>query len=191
MAAMRETNMVIVKLIAGLGLLAWGVGSALAAGTLSVPTELDFDQCTTISSNDFGTVRACPGYKGIPVMISDNNGRYAVSFGLTSTVEPAAKQPLPRPGYPDGAIVWRLANPTGKWAPVAAIVRYALDAGEGGPAEVLTVTRLGEGKTCVVGYVDATASTDAALPVAEMMADKSAAFDCSKPPEKAAGFKAW
>ena len=169
-----------------------GVAAPRAAGMQTVPTELDFDACTIISSNDFGTLRACPGYKGIPVMLEDDNGRFTVSFGLKSTEERAARQPLPRRGHPDGAIAWRLSNESGRWTPVAAIMRFALDSeGKAPAAVVLTVTRVAEEKTCVVGYVDATSSVDAALPIAEAMADKAASFDCSTEPEKAAGFKAW
>lgn len=165
---------------------------ARAAGTQSVPTDLDFDECTIMASNDFGTLRACPGYKGIPVLLDDNNGNIAMSFGLTSTTEPAARQRLPRRGHVDGAIVWRLGNVAGRWTPLAAIVRYALEAdGKAPAAEVLAVTRIAPGKTCVVGYVDATASSEAALPVAEAMADKSGSFDCGTAPVKAAGFRAW
>ncbi len=38
---------------------------AFAFGTQSMPTDLDFDQCSITASNDFSTTWACPGYKGI------------------------------------------------------------------------------------------------------------------------------
>ena len=53
-------------------------------------TDVDLDDCTVVSSDDFGSTWACPGYKGIPVMIAEGDLRFFVSYGLRSTEERAA-----------------------------------------------------------------------------------------------------
>ena len=80
---------------AGVAVLVGTVGPAMAFGTQSVPTELKLDDCTVASTNDLETVWACPGYKGIPVMVRKAQTRSSLSFGLTSTTEKAANELLP------------------------------------------------------------------------------------------------
>jgi hypothetical protein len=173
-------------------MLGWAAAMpAFAFGTQSVETDLSFDQCTITKTNDFTTVRACPGYKGVPVMVADNNARLAVSYGLRSTEEKAAKQSVPHASGLGESIEWRLSNTSGAWTPFATILRFRLDAHDGLPAaEVLVVTRIAEGATCHVAYVDASAPD--ALALAERTADeRAAAFDCTKEPAKIGAFKAW
>ena len=87
-----------------LELMAAGLGAALVlatpAGALaqvnqSEYTDVDLDKCTVIESDDFGSMWACNGYKGIPVMVAEGDLRMMVSYGLTSTTEKAAEQTLP------------------------------------------------------------------------------------------------
>mgnify|MGYP001140779739 CR=1 FL=1 len=123
---------------------------ALAFGTQSTDTDLSLDLCTITESNDFGTTWACPGYKGIPVMVAATKLRFMVSYGLKSTEEPAAKQTLPPANSLGPTIEWRLSNKEGRWKPFATILKY-LVGDEGKPkGEVLVVTRLGEGSTCQI-----------------------------------------
>ncbi|MDR3475598.1 MAG: hypothetical protein P4M09_28455 [Devosia sp.] len=165
---------------------------AAVFGTQSVETDLNFDDCTITKTNDFTTVRACPGYKGIPVMIADDNARLAVSYGLRSTEEKAAGQMVLHASGLGPSIEWRLSNRGGAWTPFATILRFKLDAHDGLPAaEVLVVTRLVAGETCQIAYVDATANPDAPA-LAERTADESAPdFDCNKEPVKVGAFRAW
>jgi hypothetical protein len=194
MGAMRGSwdmrkNLAMPGLAAVLGLVA--AMPAFAFGTQSVETDLSFDECTITKTNDFTTVRACPGYKGVPVMVADDNARLAVSYGLRSTEEKAARQRVPHASSLGESIEWRLSNTSGAWAPFATILRFRLDAHDGLPAaEVLVVTRIAEGATCQIAYVDAAAPD--ALALAERTADESGPdFDCAKEPAKVGAFKAW
>ena len=164
---------------------------ALAFGTQSMPTDLDFDQCSITASNDFSTTWACPGYKGIPVMVAEAQSRFMVSYGLKSTDEPAAKQTLPPVNSLGPSIEWRLSNKEGRWKPFATIVHF-LTGEEGKPkGDVLVVTRLGEGTTCQIAYVDAVANANAE-DLAQQAADEHGFdFDCKKEPEIVGTFEAW
>ena len=169
-------------------------GPAFAFGTQSVETDLVLADCTIDHTNDFETVWACPGYKGVPVMVRRAQVKATLSFGLTSTAERAARQLLPEGYAPTGKVEWRLSNREGNWKPFATIVRYAADgpgAGQGA-AEVLVVTRLGTGTTCQIAFADATADADA-LALAQQAADAHGFdFDCSKDqPQRLGRFAAW
>src|ERR1700749_1221275 len=72
-----------------------GTLPAVAFGTQSVPTDLKLDDCTITRTNDLDTVWACPGYKGIPVMVRRAQLRSTLSFGLAATTEKAATELLP------------------------------------------------------------------------------------------------
>ena len=164
---------------------------AFAFGTQSMPTDLDFDQCSITASNDFSTTWACPGYKGIPVMVAEAQSRFMVSYGLKSTEEPAAKQGLPPINTLGPTIEWRLSNKEGRWKPFATIVHFLT--GEAGKpkGDVLVVTRLGEGSTCQIAYVDALANPNAE-DLAQQAADAHGFdFDCKKEPEIIGKFEAW
>jgi len=166
---------------------------AFAFGTQTVTTDLAFDDCTVVRTNDLSTVWACPGYKGTPVMVSKAKLKFSVSFGLKSTEELAAKDTLPREDSLGPSIDWRISNRDGSWKPIAAIVRHLIAASDGKPAaEVLVVTRIAEGNTCTIAYVDALANPDASA-LAEQAADAHGFdFDCSKDkPARPGKFNAW
>ncbi len=164
--------------------------------TGSVFTDLSLDACTIMRTDDFGTTWACAGYRGFPVMVAEADRRFALSYGLAPRQEKAARQTLPPFNTVGGRIEWRLGRQPGQPMPVATIVRYRLDQGgesagrEGDGGEVLVVTRLGEGQTCHVAYVDARANADAD-DLARTAADRAAAFDCATEPEIVGEFAAW
>jgi hypothetical protein len=164
---------------------------ALAFGTQSTYTDLSLDLCSVTKTNDFGTTWACPGYKGIPVMVAEGDLRFMVSYGLKSTEEPAAEQTLPPFNTIGPKIEWRLSNKEGRWKPFATILRYFVGE-EGKPkGEVLVVTRLGEGSTCQIAYVDALANPNA-NELAQQAADAHGFdFDCKKDPTIVGKFGAW
>ena len=155
-----------------------------------VPTELSLDDCTIVSTNDFETLRACPGYKGIPVMLRGEKQQVAVSYGLASTTEKAAGQFLPEGYLPVGEIDWRISNRDGDWKAFAAILRFTAQ-GTNKP-DILVVTRIAPGNTCILAFVDAKANPDA-MALAEAAADKHGFdFDCSHDqPEKPGKFAAF
>jgi hypothetical protein len=155
-------------------------------------TDLDLTLCTVTKSDDFGSTWACPGYRGIPVMVSEGDLRFFVSYGLNAPHEPVVEQTLPPFNTLGPRIEWRVSNASGSWTPVATILRYrvARAAGEG-EGEVLVVTQLGEGTTCHVAYIDAKANADA-NELARAAADELAGdFDCAQQPEIRGAFEAW
>jgi hypothetical protein len=173
----------------GLGLLASAPASA--ADFDSAYTDLDLDQCTVLQSDDFGSTYGCPGYKGMPMIVSEGDLRFMVSYGLKLGEEKAASQTLPPFNTLGPKIEWRLSNRGGGWKPFATIVRYATG-GEGDPkGDVLVVTQIKQGATCQIAWIDAKANPDG-NELARKTADaKGFDFDCSKDPEKVGTFKAW
>lgn len=186
----------------GLGLVAatllGTLGSAQAQFNQTEETPLDLDLCTVVQSDDFGSTWACPGHKGIPVMIAERDQHFMVSFGLTSTTEPAAKQTLPPKNEVGGKIEWRISNASGAYKPFAAIVPYLTEppkaeAGKEPAPEgrILVVTRIEPGKTCQIAWIDATANTDATELARKTADEKAPDFDCANPPEMVGTFEAW
>jgi len=174
------------------------LGSAQAQFIQTEETPIDLDLCTVVQSDDFGSTWACPGHKGIPVMIAERDEHFMVSFGLTSTTEPAAKQTLPPVNHPGGKIEWRVSNASGAYKPVAAIVPFLTEPPK--PAEgkepepegrILVVVKIEPGKTCQIAWIDAVANSDATELARKTADEKAADFDCSRPPEIVGEFKAW
>jgi len=168
-------------------------GTASAQTVISTYTDIDLDTCTVVSADDFGATWACPGYKGIPVMIGEGDLRFFVSYGLTSTTERAAEQTLPPFNRLGPRIEWRIGNVAGAITPFATILRFfvARPDGEEGEGQVLVVTKLGPGATCHVAYVDALANSNA-NELARKAADESAQdFDCANEPDIIGEFAAW
>ena len=155
-----------------------GAAPAAAARFDSVYPDLDLDACSIFSANDFSVVRACPGYKGIPVMVAEDDARFLVSYGLDSTREMAASQTLGPFNWLGAKIEWRLSNTEGPWKPFATILRWHTDSGDGNTGQILVVTSIAPGNTCHIARVDA------ALPDANQLARDAAdrlgfAFDCA------------
>ena len=166
--------------------------TASTLGMHSFYTDLKLDDCSITTTNDFGTIWACPGYRGIPVMVAEDDQRFMVSFGLKSTEEPAATETLPPFNSLGDTIEWRVSNREGRWKPFATIIRYRIDAAEGRKGgEVLVVTRVAEGATCQIAYIDALANADA-NELARQTADRNGFdFNCAKEPEVVGKFSAW
>lgn len=184
-----------VLMAAGLVTLA---GTASAQTVISTYTDIDLDTCTVVSADDFGATWACPGYKGIPVMIGEGDLRFFVSYGLTSTTERAATQTLPPFNHLGPEIEWRIGNVAGEITPFATILRFFVarpdgqeSEGQAGERQVLVVTRLGPGTTCHVAYIDALANPNA-TELARKAADETAqGFDCANEPDIIGEFAAW
>jgi hypothetical protein len=185
-------KLIAVTILAGvLGLI--GASPAAAFGTQSVPTDLKLDDCTITRTNDLDTVWACPGYKGIPVMVRRAQLRSTLSFGLAATTEKAASQLLPLNFSPSDIIEWRLSNKAGSWKPFATIVHYTREGtGDEKAGDVLVVTRIEEGATCQIAYVDTKANPNAST-LAEQAADAHGFdFDCkANKPATVGKFAAW
>jgi len=191
----------------GRDLVGWSFGVLVGGALLTGPaaaqrfesayTELDLDQCSVITADDMGATFACPGYRGIPVMVGEGDLRFFVSYGLTSTQERAAEQTLPPFNRVGSTIEWRLSNAEGGWKPVATILRWfpaKLDAGAaatGAEGQVLVVTKVSPGATCHVAYVDALANRNA-NELARQAADELAPYyDCADEPTIIGDFRAY
>jgi hypothetical protein len=156
-------------------------------------TDVNLDACTVIESDDFGSRWACSGLKGIPVMIAEGDLRFFVSYGLKSTEEKAAEQTLGPFNHLGEKIEWRVSNAEGQWKPFATILRYFTQHPEQGKDEnqVLVVTKIEEGATCHVAYIDALANPDANELARTTADEKAPDFDCANEPEYVGEFKAW
>jgi hypothetical protein len=159
----------------------------------SAYTDLNLDDCTIMQSDDFGSVWACPGYKGYPLRIAEGDLRFFVSYGFDAADEKAAEQTPPPFNYLGNRIEWRLSNRSGAWRPFATIVRYFVDKGDTDNKEgqVLVVTRIEPGATCQVAYVDASANSDANELAREAADTIAPDFDCANDPETSGDFSAW
>jgi hypothetical protein len=174
---------------AGAALIVSGIAAVPAIGqpAARANTMLDLKKCYHArgrDNEDYGLWR-CAGYAGTDILLSAGDQRMQVSFGHNAAHEPAASQTFPAFNSVDeGVIEWRLdPQPRRRPRPFATIMRWNVrqDEAQGfsdGP--VLVVTRLGEGKVCHVGYVDARANPDASE-LARKIADENArAFQCGK-----------
>lgn len=177
--------------LAGLALAAF-CGPAFAQLFNSSWTDLRMEECTVISTDDFGSTWACPGLKGLPVMVRESERRFRLSYGLTSTTEKAAEQTLPPINTPATEIEWRVSNAEGGYRPFATIVKFRVKAEDEGPeGEVLVVTKVAPGATCHVAYVDALANPDAEKLARQTADEKAKDFDCEGEPEIVGEFTAW
>lgn len=169
------------------------VGPAAAQQIESSYTDVDLNLCTVMESDDFGTMWACPGLKGMPVMITEGDLRMFVSYGLSSTTEKAADETLGPFNRLGEKIEWRVSNAEGHWKPFATILRFFTQR-ESGEAEgqVLVVTKIAPGATCHIAYIDALANPDANELARKTADTKAKDFDCAEgEPEYVGKFEAW
>jgi hypothetical protein len=156
------------------------VSPALAqSGFTSAYTDINLDDCMVLEADDFGASWSCPGYKGFPLMVQEGDLRFSLQYGFNVDQNDAGNQTLPPFNNIGPKLEWRLSNASGRWLPVATIVRYhtadpvtGVDSGE-----VLAVTQLKQGDTCHIAYVDAKANPDANV-LARQAADKVGDFSC-------------
>lgn len=149
------------------------------SGFTSAYTDLDLDTCLVLDADDFGASWACPGYKGFPLMVQEADLRFSLSYGFNVEKNSAGFQTLPPFNRLGSKLEWRLSNATGRWFPIATIVRYHTADSETGEdsGEVLVVSQIAEGNSCHIAYIDAKANADA-NGLARQAADKAGHFDC-------------
>jgi hypothetical protein len=149
------------------------------SGFTSGYTDLDLQQCLVLEADDFGASWSCPGYKGFPLMVQEGDLRFSLQYGFNVDQNDAGNQTLPPFNNLGEKLEWRLSNASGRWFPVATIVRYHTADPETGEnsGEVLVVTQLKEGDTCHIAYVDAKANADA-NELARQAADNAGDFSC-------------
>ncbi len=162
-------------------------------GFNSAYTDINLDECLVLDADDFGVSWSCPGYKGYPLMVEEGDLRFALRYGFNLDKEPVGFQSLPPFNTLGPRLEWRLSNASGRWLPIATIVRYHTADAETGEdkGQVLVVTQLAEGNTCHIAYVDALANKDA-NELAREAADKAGDFDCTSEEAETIGeFSAW
>ena len=128
-----------------------------ATGTpRSVYTDLDLDACETLRTYEEGggVELRCPGYDGADLFVSEGDLRFDLDAGVPNgmfTTQPAFNTLGDR-------VEWRLVD----GEPVAVIVRYRMEAGDGAPPprdELAVITVGTEGSPgCLVDWVPADAS---------------------------------
>lgn len=158
----------------------------------SAYTDINLDQCLVLDADDFGASWACPGYKGYPMLVSEGDLRFSIRYGFNIDKEPRGQTLSPFNNL-GPKLEWRLSNASGRWLPVATIVRYhTADPVTGeNKGQVLVVTQLAEGNSCHIAYIDALAN-DNANELAREAADKAGKFDCANDEVETIGkFEAW
>lgn len=181
--------------------LALHASAALAALALTVPaeaafesayTDIDLNDCLLLEADDFGASWACPGYRGYPMLVSEGDLRFSIRYGFNIDDEPGGETlgPFNELGP---RIEWRLSDASGRWLPIATIVRYHTANPETGENEgqILVVTQLVEGATCHIAYVDAIANDNANALAREAADEMAGNTDCGGEPEIIGDFEAW
>jgi len=163
-----------------------------AAAFESAYTDINLDDCLVLEADDFGASWACPGYKGYPMLVSEGDLRFSIRYGFNIDKEPRGRT-LPPFNELGPRLEWRLSNASGRWIPVATIVRYHTANPETGENEgqILVVTQLAEGSTCHIAYIDAIANEDANALAREVADERAGSFDCNEEPEIIGDFEAW
>lgn len=174
------------------GALLFALAQPAAAAFESAYTDINLDECLVLNADDFGATWACPGYKGYPMMVSEGDLRFSIRYGFNVDKEPRG-QTLGPFNELGPRLEWRLSNASGRWLPVATIVRYHTANPETGENEgqVLVVTQLAEGKTCHIAYIDARANENPNELAREVADEKAGSFDCDAEPEIVGEFEAW
>lgn len=176
MAALKVNSLLTISAL--MSLFATGAGPAYAA-TMSTYTDIDLDECLVLDADDFGASWACPGYRGYPLMVQEGDLRFSLRYGFNIDKNNAGFQTLPPFNELGSRLEWRLSNASGRWMPIATIVRYHTADPETGvnKGQVLVVTQLQEGNTCHIAHIDALAN-DNANELARQAADKAGDFNC-------------
>ncbi len=166
-------------MLAGLMVLSTLPASA-QSGFTSAYTDINLDECLVLEADDFGASWACPGYKGFPLMVQEGDLRFALRYGFNVDKESGGTQTLPPFNNIGPKLEWRLSNASGRWLPIATILRYFTADPETGvdKGQVLVVTQIKEGNSCHIAHIDALANKNA-NELAREAADKAGDFDCA------------
>lgn len=161
--------------------LALPVNASAQSNVVSTYTDINLNECIVLKADDFGASYACPGYKGYPLLISEGDLRFFVSYGFGAPDEMAAGQTVPAFNTLGEKLEWRLSNKTGDFIPFATILRYFTQSGDSTApdGQILVVTKIEPGNTCHIAYIDAKLTPNA-NEVAQKFADAEAPdFNCA------------
>lgn len=143
-------------------------------------TKYDPDKCQTLESKTYTTEYTCPGFDEVSLYVAINDRKNYVSPGPTGADELAASQTLSQVNKIDPKIEWRLNKIEGTWAPFATIQKWYIKTEYRLPDEIVVVTKIEEGNTCHIAYLDAAITQqvyDKARNLADLLALK---FICTK-----------
>lgn len=175
------------------GLMLSAAPASAQSGFTSAYTDLDLSQCLVLEADDFGASWACPGYRGFPLRVQEGDLRFSLGYGFDPDADSPGFQTLPPFNSLGERLEWRLSNATGRWFPLATIVRYHTADPETGKnkGQVLVVTQIARGNSCHIAYIDALANKDANI-LARAAADKAGSFNCmADEPEVIGDFSAY
>lgn len=168
-------------------LLVCGCAGARAHEVKAHYTTIDMAACRTLSEPAGHPARLCPGLDGWPVWVAIVDLRTFVSVGQNADRHRASKQSLGAfnsifAGRTSRATLeWRYDLRDGKKIPYATILRYRTRTAST-KGEVVVVSRVTQGDTCHIAYIDALATPDA-IAVARGIADSTArTFNCKAQP---------
>jgi len=152
-------------------------------------TAIELKACTPVGSPAAARAWTCPGLANYPVYLAETASRLSLAFGREAQRHRAATQTLRPPNtiFEDGkrrpTIEWRFVRREGRDVPYAAIVGYRT-APNGARGRVLVVTKVGDGESCHVAYIDGQANPDAIV-LARNIADREArTFSCTEEPRR-------
>jgi hypothetical protein len=164
-----------------------GLASAGANPLKSLYTTIDLRSCKQLKQQPDGGAWRCPGLPGFPVYIAEGDLRQFVSVGEHAESRRAATQTLSAfnsifaTGGNRATIEWRFVRRGERHIPYATIVRFHTShAGRTG--DVLVVSKVSEGETCHVAYIDALANPDAIALARRVADEKARGFDCRQEP---------
>lgn len=140
-------------------------------------TKHDYGKCpeTVALESEGVTVRSCRGLAGYEVQWIDEPDASSVQFGQTRTLESMDIGEFFEVGT---TIEWRGPSGGKTMQPSAAIVRYAVGQSIGGPRNSkLVVSRLKDGKSCIMAVVDGR-SAEANAKAREIVDHAAESFKC-------------
>jgi hypothetical protein len=142
----------------------------------SAYTDLNLKRCTvsrSIPNEGASTDWRCPGYRGIPLLVAEDDLRFDIDAGVaTADFETASRFNFPRP-----RIEWRLRG----GQPVAIIYRLVLSWNDLPKRTILGVETIGQrGRPgCLVAWVAASAP-DANAAARQQADQRAAGFRCGR-----------
>ncbi len=190
----------LVAVVAALAAGTPGIGLAPGAEAAQHPprslySSLALKSCRLVKQHRDGHAWICAGLNRIPVYVAEGDGRFFLAAGKAAQKHRAARQtlaPFNTPLDPKSnriTVEWRVDTRAKRPAPYAMIVRY-FTSGDAGKGEVLVVSRIAEGESCHVAYVDALANPDAIVMARTIADEKATTFDCGKAEPAWVGAKA-
>lgn len=147
----------------------------------SLFTSIGLDTCKAQASAE-GRSWSCGAL--LPVFVAERDSHFFLAVGSNAHEHRAARQTLQAINTPVEhtshriTVEWRVKSRGGVRTPYASIIRYFTQR-SGKPGEVLVVTKITDGQSCHVAYVDALANAEAIVLAREAADEHVPAFDCA------------